>query len=161
MSDFILSIFWLTAFLHKFIMMNKIVTHLARLLAVFILMFALKAKAQNNALNFDGVDDYVSITNNTTANFTIEAWIKTSISSHTGSAAYQGSPIAWSDVGGVANDFTFSILNNHLAFFDGSNNGEIDGSINLCDGNWHHVAIVRTAGSTSYLYVDGVQDGIE
>ena len=115
--------------------------------------------ALNNALNFDGVDDYVKINNTTSANFTIEAWVKSSVPSHTGWAAYQGSPIAWADKGGGANDFTFSILNNHLAFFDGSNDGEIEGTTNICDGNWHRVAIVRTAGSTSYLYVDGVQDG--
>lgn len=133
--------------------------HLVRLTVMFLLLFSFNTEAQNNALNFDGENDYVKISNTTSANFTIEAWIKSSVSSHGGSNAYEGSPIAWSDVGGSANDFSFSILNNHLAFFDGSNNSEIEGAINICDGNWHRVAIARTVGGTSYLYVDGVQDG--
>ena len=42
--------------------MNKIGTQLAKLPAVFLILFSMKKQAQDNALDFDGVDDYVSIT---------------------------------------------------------------------------------------------------
>ncbi|MBC7937618.1 MAG: hypothetical protein H7Y86_19895 [Rhizobacter sp.] len=113
------------------------------------------------ALRFDGVNDYLTIPNGVAASFTLEARIKTSATSNTGSAAWQGNVIFSADIVGAADDFTFSMLNNKLAFGDGNSNTETAGTTNLNDGLWHHIAVVRTAGSpgTVKLYVDGVQNG--
>ena len=128
-------------------------------LATFIMLLSISSNAQNAAkLNFDGVDDVIVINNVTTATFTLEALIKPLSNSPTGSSAYDGAGILDSDVGGNANDFIFSILNNKLCFWDGSANVNLNGNTNVFDGNWHHVAVVREATVGLKLYVDGVLD---
>jgi large repetitive protein len=120
----------------------------------------LAAPGGGNALQFNGVNNYVSIPNPVTEVFTIEAWIKTSANSFFGENAYEGNGIIWSDVGGGANDFTIAILNNRLSFFDGAGDFGTNGSIILNDGKWHHIAVVRD-GRNAYtsLFVDGIPDG--
>ncbi|MFB9107730.1 LamG-like jellyroll fold domain-containing protein [Flavobacterium gyeonganense] len=129
------------------------------ILASLLMLLSTALNAQStNALNFDGVNDVVAINNVTTSSFTLEANIKLLNNSPTGSVAYQGAGIMDSDVGGYANDFAFSVLNNKLSFWDGSLNQTVNGNINLFDGNWHHVALVRDANVGAALYVDGVLD---
>ncbi|MEL1255374.1 LamG-like jellyroll fold domain-containing protein [Flavobacterium sp. DGU38] len=129
------------------------------ILVSFLMLLSTTLNAQStNALNFDGVNDFVVIKNVTTKSFTLEANIKLLSNSPTGSVAYQGAGIMDSDVGGYANDFAFSVLNNKLSFWDGSLNQTVNGNINLLDGNWHHVALVRDANVGAALYVDGVLD---
>ncbi|MDM8564109.1 PA14 domain-containing protein [Candidatus Halobeggiatoa sp. HSG11] len=112
-----------------------------------------------NAMSFDGVDDYVEITNVTSDDFSLEAWIKTDVSAPTGSYAYQGDGIIWSDVGGVANDFVLAVLGDKLSFWDGNANMNITGTTNITDSNWHHVAVTRASGGSMTLYVDGSSNG--
>lgn len=129
------------------------------ILLSFLVLLSSALNAQSaNALNFDGADDVVSINNVTTATFTLEALIKPLSNSPTGSVAYEGVGILDSDVGGGANDFIFSILNNKLSFWDGSADANVNGNIDVFDGNWHHVAVVREANVGISLYVDGVLD---
>ncbi|WP_163410823.1 LamG-like jellyroll fold domain-containing protein [Flavobacterium ajazii] len=129
------------------------------ILASLLMLLSAALNAQStNALNFDGINDVVAINNVTTASFTLEANIKLLSNSPTGSVAYQGAGIMDSDVGGNANDFAFSVLNNKLSFWDGSLNQTLNGNINLFDGNWHHVALVRDENVGAALYVDGVLD---
>lgn len=129
------------------------------LLASFIMLLSITSNAQNaDKLNFDGVNDFVAIKNVTTATFTLEAFIKPLSSSPGGMNAYQGVGILDSDVGGPANDFIFSILNNKLSFWDGSASVNTIGNTTVFDGNWHHVAVVREANVGVKLYVDGILD---
>ena len=107
-------------------------------------------------LKFDGMNDVISINNTTGVTFTLEAYIRTSTPSPTGNFAYEGAGILDSDYPGVANDFNFSILNNKLSFYEGSINLNLNGTTNIVDGNWHHVAVVRTANESVKLYLDGV-----
>ena len=79
-------------------------------------------------------------------------------SSPGGMKAFQGAGILDSDVGGIANDFIFSILNNKLSFWDGSSSVSTNGNITIFDGNWNHVAVVREANVGVKLYVDGILD---
>lgn len=116
------------------------------------------AAQSGNSLNLDGTNDVVSINNVTTATFTLEATIRVLSPSATGSVAYHGTGILDSDVGGDANDFIFSVLNDRLSFWDGGSNQNINGNINVVDGNWHHVTLVREANVGLKLYVDGVLD---
>mgnify|MGYP003574909942 CR=1 FL=1 len=129
------------------------------ILASLLMLLSTALHAQSgNALNFDGVDDVVAINNVTTSSFTLEANIKLLNSSPFGAVAFEGAGILDSDVGGANNDFIFSILNNKLSFWDGSTSTNVNGGINLLDGNWHHVAVVRDANVGAALYVDGVLD---
>jgi hypothetical protein len=122
---------------------------------IFASVFIHSYTIAQTALDFDGVNDYVSISNNTTTSFTIEAWINTSTASATGTFAYEGSGLVWSDVGGVANDFVLSVLNNKISFWDGHANQNTIGTTNINDGTWHHIAVVREAGVSVRIYVDG------
>lgn len=129
------------------------------ILGSFLMLLSTTLNAQSaNALNFDGTDDVIAINNVTTSTFTLEALIKPLSNSPTGDVAYEGAGILDSDVGGPANDFIFSILNNKLSFWDGEQEVNINGNIDLFDGNWHHVAVVREANVGISLYVDGVLD---
>lgn len=128
-------------------------------LATFIMLLSITSNSQTaNKLNFDGVNDVIAINNITTATFTLEATIKPLSNSPTGITAYNGAGILDSDVGGSANDFIFSILNNKLSFWDGSSNVNLNGNTTIVDGSWHHVAVVREATVGLKLYVDGVLD---
>ena len=128
-------------------------------LATFIMLLSLASNSQTaTKLNFDGDNDVIVINNVTTATFTLEALIKPLSNSPTGSSAYDGAGILDSDVGGDADDFIFSILNNKLCFWDGSANENLPGNTDLFDGNWHHVAVVREENVGLKLYVDGVLD---
>ena len=109
-------------------------------------------------ISFDGLNDLVSINNSTGVTFTLEAYVKTSTPSPSGNYAYEGAAILDSYLSGSANNFSFSILNNKLSFYDGSINLNLNGSTNIVDGNWHHVAVVRTSNESIKLYVDGALD---
>jgi hypothetical protein len=122
--------------------------------------FTVTVNPPAGALNFDGINDFIYVPNITGSVFTLETWIKTTANSLTGTHAYHGNGIIWADVGGGANDFTLAILNNRMAFFDGSGDIVTNGTTILNDGNWHHLAVVRNgvAGNTT-IYVDGNAEG--
>ncbi len=117
----------------------------------------------NTAVRFDGQDDYIRVPNflvsTQAADFSLELLINTTANSLTGSQAYQGNGIIWSDVGGVADDFVLAVLNNHLAFFDGDAGGgagaTIEGTTPINDGRWHHVVVTRQAGGLMQIWLDG------
>ena len=119
---------------------------------------------------FDGVSsNHVAVTNIVgpganqlnALNFTLETWIRTTATSLTGTQAYQGNGLIWSDVGGVNNDFVLAVLNDRISFFNGNPDRSINGNTLLNDGNWHHIVAVRevTGGnSVMSVFVDGVSD---
>lgn len=105
-------------------------------------------------LNFDGVDDYVSLTNTYTSltDFTIEAWIKTDkdgiiILSNSG---YDSSLLAVSN-----GKLTYTTGRHGYGGFNLISNQNVD------DNNWHHVALTTSSISTNgeaSLYIDGALD---
>ncbi len=69
--------------------------------------------AQGSALNFAGINDHVVVPNPIGNVFTIEAWDRTSVNSLSGTHAYEGNGLIWSDVAGWAsNDFSIGLVNN-------------------------------------------------
>jgi|GEM_PF-4825392 len=99
----------------------------------------------DNALHFDGQDDFVSCDFTTTPEFTIEAWIKTTEDSRSMSLFTSG---------GLGSNF--SIRDGFLFYGEG---GSGYANTVVADGNWHHVAVTRKAESTDgnvKMYVDGV-----
>ncbi|KGO78650.1 hypothetical protein Q763_17395 [Flavobacterium beibuense F44-8] len=126
-------------------------------------MSSFSVEAQNNALYFDGVNDYIQtdyagISGNGAR--TVEAWIKTDKNSLPANQGGQGQSVIvdWGSLG-TGTRFTFNILFNNAIRLEAQGNG-ISGTIPVNDNLWHHVAVVYdpTATNKVKLYVDGVLD---
>jgi len=112
-----------------------------------------------NALDFDGVDDYVDVSspfNGFTNEITVEFWINA-----TAVAAGSGIGQGTSDIGNATTD-VFLIHGNTdgtMRFFVNSGSGLIqlggNTSTNLENTGWHHIAAVANSSGSS-IYVDGV-----
>jgi hypothetical protein len=110
-----------------------------------------------NGLNMDGSNDYISLPRPTLNNFTIEYWVKTSMTSLTGSQWYNGNGIVDAEVGGSTSDFGTSLLNGKIAFGVGAPDVTIQSTTTVNNGTWYHVAATwdGTTGSMK-LYINGV-----
>jgi hypothetical protein len=111
------------------------------------------------AARFDGIDDFVSTPRTVSTDFTLEAWINTTASSLTGSQAYEGNGLLWSDVGGAANDFAMAMLNNGLSFFTGNPDITVTSAMAINDGRWHHLVATRAQGGSIEIFIDGISRG--
>ncbi len=108
-----------------------------------------------NALNFDGVDDYVTTTApgvSGNAARTVEAWIRTT-------AITAGNQKVIVDWGSMTNGtrFTMNLLQNNSLRLEVGGNG-ITCTTAVNDGLWHHVAAVYDPSVTTNqlkLYIDG------
>jgi hypothetical protein len=134
----------------------------ARLLSILVISFAsyaATAQVPGNALNFDGVNDYVTIADAASlkpATVTVEAWVRPI-------TATGNIPIVLklnSRGAGVSNNEAYSIyLNNgKFAAAASSSSGTQAKATQLATydaGRWYHVAAMFTATSVS-LYVNGV-----
>jgi len=120
-----------------------------------------QASAPNlgRAARFDGIDDFVSTPRTVSTDFTLELWINTTAGSLTGTNAYEGNGLLWSDVGGAANDFVMAMLNNGLSFFTGNPDISVTSAIAINDGAWHHLVATRAQGVSVEIFVDGISRG--
>lgn len=113
----------------------------------------------NSAMHFDGTDDYIQTTfpgilgNNS---ITVESWVKTAGGNNEQVITSWGTTTSGARfttrLAASGSDFVLRVENN---------GGGLNGTINLFDGNWHHVAVTYDAAATlnKYkLYVDGVLD---
>ena len=130
------------------------------LLTVLWILFSINTNAQN-ALNFDGQNDFVqttmpAITGSNTK--TIEAWIKITANSIPNASGVQH---VIADFGSFVTGgrFTFNILWSNAIRLEVGGSG-LSGTIAVNDGLWHHVAVVynMSAANSISLYVDGVLD---
>lgn len=129
--------------------------------------------APGNALLFDGVDDEIVLNDNPAGqvgfadfekrDFTIEMYIRTTKT--TGS----GSILNKRDVCGFTSYIDFIVVNGNIKFVSSTNTSGLDyhpvqGTSQVADGKWHHVAVTRAKLSESddrcliSLYVDGKLD---
>lgn len=109
-----------------------------------------KPEAKQHALNFDGVDDFVTVANLPYTNdFTLEAWVR--IENNTGT-----NTIASWDFDTTPNAF-LAIEDGRLIFQtdDGSNFTTITASDSLRINEWHHVGLVKQ-GLNVELFLNGV-----
>lgn len=127
------------------------------IVAAFIsICFSYNVQAQN-ALNFDGSNDYVQTSYSGvlgTANRTFEAWINVD------SNASGNNAILDYGFNKVGSRNTFAVSGTEqLIFISGGTNANISSSANAVPlGKWAHVAFVLNSG-TGYLYVNGKQVG--
>ncbi|MBT30455.1 MAG: hypothetical protein CMO01_12420 [Thalassobius sp.] len=118
-----------------------------------------------NGRYFDGVNDYISVNNQTPTTFTISAWINpTSLGANANAYAYGGSGVIWSDFSGCADDMIpIALRNDRFAFGDGGgcayDNLEIS-TVSVSTSNWYFVAVTRdgTTGAKE-LYINGELKG--
>ncbi|NBD17080.1 MAG: hypothetical protein GVY04_13340 [Cyanobacteria bacterium] len=106
--------------------------------------------SSKNVLEFDGEGDYVQIANESnfdslTNRATIEAWIKLD-SSATGNQS----------IVTKGREFRLDLQGNKLHFYVDIG-GTVNGTVDINDGKWHHVAAVYY-GTSLQVYVDGVFD---
>ncbi len=127
-------------------------------------LFTLAAFSQaNNALHFDGVDDYVSTTKSSiqgNAARSYEAWIRTNENCIPGSSGGVQQVIA--DMGTFVNGkrFTLNLLWANSIRLEIGGTG-LSGTVAVNDSLWHHIAAVYdpTALKKVTLYVDGIVCG--
>jgi len=110
--------------------------------------------AATKAFQFDGSSGFIdcgtAASPDGVTDFTVEAWINTS-SATTQNIAQQR------DAAGFNGEYKFSVnADGTLNFFiyNGGYQANINTSVNVANGVWHHVAAVRS-GANEYIYVDG------
>jgi hypothetical protein len=130
-----------------------------------ILTFSKSAFAQNNMLEFDGTNDYVSISSinlNGESQITLEAWVHPE-SFNTIFDNYISNIVGYENADALLrigdNDGSNMVDDNRMQFVitTGSGNKKCNGTIELSQNQWYHVAGTYD-GSNLRLYVNGVLD---
>jgi hypothetical protein len=112
--------------------------------------------AAATALSFDGTNDLVRIQRQVQDDFTLEAWMSTT-SSRAGTKFYEGLPVIYADVSGMADDFATSILSGKFAF--GVVSTTAVSTTTVTTGDWVHVAAVRVRSTGAMrVLVNGVEE---
>jgi hypothetical protein len=110
----------------------------------------------NGSLNFNGVGNYVQVTNPLADDISISFWVKTTQAGGAGQW-YQGRGLVDGYVAASANDFGTSLLGNDFAFGTGNPDTTIVSTTPINDGAWHHCVATRAeATGTLKIYVDGI-----
>ena len=109
----------------------------------------------NGCLNFNGINNYVQISNTISKDFSIAFWVKTTQTGGTGQW-YQGSGLVDGDVFGTTNDFGTALSGGKFGFGAGKTNTTILSTTSINNGAWHQcVATREQATGTLRVYVDG------
>lgn len=127
---------------------------------LFLTLFSTQLISQNNALDFDGTNDYLEVSYNSAINpasFTIEAWFKVDALG-TDQSIMTSRMSAGSFTGGY---MIYVLANNSLAFWTGNGTSSYDqlNSGYTVTTEWTHVACTFTrigTVSTKQIYINGV-----
>ncbi len=113
-----------------------------------------------SALDLDG-ESFAVVPRLVENDFTLEAWIKTSVS-RAGTRVFEGRALFDSDVVGSGSDFLSTIANDRVAFgIGGSVDVGLQGSEVVTTNEWVHVALTRSAGSGQLqIFVNGALDAV-
>jgi len=116
------------------------------------------AKFGNSSLNFDGVDDYLTIPNNTdwsfgSGDFTVDTWVLFNDVTGYKYIIFKGDQSSWSTVGIDIHIQNSSYLETRLYFTDSTWQYLATSSLPTTL-TWHHIALVRKNNIVS-LYLDG------
>lgn len=114
----------------------------------------------NNAMHFDGINDYIEIPRSIQDSFSIVFWVKTT---QTGGSTHQwwaGYGLVDADVCGETNDFGISLAEGKACFGIGKpglgNDITIKSNKIINDGVWHQIAATRSKETGEMiLYIDG------
>ena len=128
---------------------------------------AIVAGNYGNARAFDGTDKYITVAHNAAfdfgtpgANYALEAWIKTTAD---GAIVAKARPTANTHI-----TFNFEISGGNLSLSrwcqgcpDVAETATGGGTVNIRDGNWHHVAFVNESATSHKFYIDGALDNTD
>jgi len=102
-----------------------------------------------------------------TTDFTIEFWMKVPSGVYNYTLPMAGPGWVWGNIildrdiyGNYPEDFGISLYNGNIRFGTGPDpdvNTIQTSGVDVADGNWHHVAVVRTLSGQARIYVDGIQ----
>jgi hypothetical protein len=118
----------------------------------------------DGALSFNGATDYVEIADHPdlnfgTGDFSIDAWVKTNISTGTRTVADKRSGTNFNPLGYslyIYNGYVGLQLADKSGFYNYNNN--LDTSTSIANGQWHHIAVTVDRDDFRGLkfYIDGV-----
>jgi uncharacterized repeat protein (TIGR03806 family) len=115
-----------------------------------------------SGLFFNGTNGYVAVSNNLGDDFSLSLWVKTTQVFQQTDQTFNGTGIIWSDVAGGANDFILGGTRsgggvNRLSFFTGNPDSSLNGTRNISEDKWTHLAAVRIkATGERRIYVNGI-----
>jgi len=111
---------------------------------LLLLLIGLSANAQNNTLNFDGQNDYISCGNILPKSYTIEAWI------------YIDAVGANIVSGSSGSSHAFFVNSGILSAGHNGNWGQVQDNVILESNQWYHVAVSYDQATTTLkLYKNG------
>ncbi|OQX25389.1 MAG: hypothetical protein BWK80_15880, partial [Desulfobacteraceae bacterium IS3] len=120
-----------------------------------VLLSASPCLAVNNALTFDGANDYVTVSPipawANSSPMTIEAWIKTS------DGKLVNDILSWGN-SSIMNGVEFRTTNGKLQLLKNPTAASVTSATSVNTGNWTHIAAVKDASNNVILYVNGIQD---
>ena len=109
----------------------------------------------NGCLTFNGINNFVQITNPLGNDFSIVFWVKTTQTAGTGEW-FHGAGLVDGDSPGVTNDFGAALLGANFAFGVGNPDTTISSTTAINDGNWHLCVATRVQATGVFsVYVDG------
>lgn len=125
---------------------------------VFLLLLSLPIFGQNNALNFDGTNDYITTTGgNVTGGGarTVEAWIRTNANCIPNAGGVQQVVLEMGTTG-IGTRYTLNLLWSNSVRLEIGGSG-LSGTTAVNDNSWHHIAAVYDPSATEKhsLYIDG------
>ncbi|MEM7802229.1 MAG: LamG-like jellyroll fold domain-containing protein [Chloroflexota bacterium] len=109
---------------------------------------------RGTVLSCDGSNDFISVDNQVTNNFTISAWIKSDVDSALGDRLFQADGLIWAESSDSESDFQILLINNRLVYSEGGEIGYLSIS-DVIDGTWHHIAVTHQNNGRFRIYVDG------
>ncbi len=109
------------------------------------------------AINLDGLNDYVSIPQLVSEDFTIAFWVNTSDSGDTGQW-WVGKGMVDSEKAGAHDDFGITLTDSEVAFGIGNPDLTITSTTAINNGLWHHVALTRNNTTGEFkIFINGSQ----
>jgi hypothetical protein len=120
----------------------------------FIFLLFVTSMFGQNALNFDGVDDYITTTTGGPigpGNRTVECWIRTTASQQSQQVIFD-----YGVMSPFGSRFTLNLINFGLLRIEVGGNG-FNSTQSIADGLWHHVAVTYDHNATNKfsMYIDG------
>ncbi len=125
------------------------------ILLIGIALLSLNLPAQNNCLEFDGTDDYISVPDDNSldlsSSMTIEFWV------YLGSSS--GKEVISKSIADNNENFRIYIdqSNSSQIYFDYGNKYCQSHSFSLTTYAWYHMAFSVSAGNTGTIYVNGIE----
>jgi parallel beta-helix repeat protein len=119
----------------------------------------------NSALRFDGIDDYINVSDNLSLDFdgevTIEAWFRknSTLNSSGERVVYK---VGLGEERGKLRGYYTSVHPDgkyRFSLFADSNTDLWGNTSGLADGDWHHAVAIRDTDNMMYIYIDGKLDG--